>query len=467
MMASAIHSWVKGWSLTLLIGIFLVFNFLSVNTELFRNETEAYGMAYSKDPVPYRSDSLRKWRSDRSRLLSDRLETLKMLENWKEKRVAAGDSLPKMVFLNVSGGGLRSALWTVRTLQHLDSALPGRILDHIPLITGSSGGMLGATYLREQYLRAQRDSSIDIQDDVHRKRISRDLLNPIAFSIVTNDIFFPYQTHEYKGRHYRMDRAYAFEHRLNENTNEILDKPLKAYKDPVQKARIPLMIQSPSIVNDGRRLLISSLPISYMMDNLPDKGGRTDPMVEDIGIHRMFGEHGSRKLRFLSALRMNATFPYILPTTSLPSKPRMEVMDAGLRDNYGSRSAINFLYQFRNWIEANTSGVIFLQIRDKERQREPDPAIRNSFFQSMTRPVGSLYENVFRIQDHEQSLHFQHADLWFQDRLDVVNFELKHAEQDRISLSFHLTSLEKERVIDALDKEANQKATERLKNLIR
>ncbi len=467
MIASAIHSWVKGWSLTLILGLFLVFNLLSANTEIFRVESRAYGMDYEKDPIPYKADSLKAWRQDEERIRADRKKTIRMLENWKEKRLRKGDSLPKMIVLNVSGGGLRSALWTVHSLQYLDSALSGHIMERIPLITGSSGGMLGAAYLREQHLRKERDPSHPFRSSEYKEHISNDLLNPVAFSIATNDLFIRYQTHRYNEQTYMKDRAYAFEESLNANTKGGLDKPLKAYREPVQKGKIPMMILSPSVVNDGRRLLISSLPISYMMNNLGDEKMESKPMVEDVGIHRMFGDHGSHELRFLSALRMNASFPYILPTTSLPSKPRMEVMDAGLRDNYGFRSAINFLYHFQDWIEANTSSVTFLQIRDKERQVEPDPATRNSIFQRMTRPVGSLYENVFRIQDHEQSLHFQHAKEWFDGKLNVVDLELTHAEQNRISLSFHLTSLEKKRVLNAIDFSGNQKAIERLKKILR
>ena len=467
MIASAVHSWVKGWSLTLIIGLFVVFNLLSANTDLFRVESRAYGMDYEKDPAPYNPDSLKKWRNDQEQIQKDRQKTLRMLENWKRRRVASGDSLPHMVFLNVSGGGLRSALWTVHTLQYLDSTITGDIMDRIPLITGSSGGMLGAAYLREQHLREERDSSIHFRKDQTRDRISRDLLNPVAFSIATNDIFIRYQTHQYKGHTYKKDRAYSFEERLNVNTDGIMDRSLKAYQKPVQSAKIPMMMLSPSVVNDGRRLLISSLPISYMMNNLSKERMRDEPMVENVGIHRMFRDHGSYDLRFLSALRMNASFPYILPNTSLPSKPRMEVMDAGLRDNYGFRSSINFLFHFKDWIEANTEGVIFLQIRDTQRQAEADPVANNSIFQRITRPVGSLYENVFQIQDYEQSMHFQHAKEWFGGTLNVVDLELTHPDQDRISLSFHLTSLEKRRVLNAIRFPENQRALEQVQELLR
>ena len=46
-----------------------------------------------------------------------------------------------------------------------------------------------------------------------------------------------------------------------------------------------------------------------------------------------------------------------MPATALPTVPQVEVMDAGIRDNYGVLNAIRFIYEFKDWIEENTSGV--------------------------------------------------------------------------------------------------------------
>lgn len=466
MLGSAIHSWVKGWSITLAISIILLLNYLSAHTTLFQAETRAYGMDYQEEPAPYLSDSLMAWRADRARVKEDRKKGIEYLENWKEKAQQKGDSLPRMLVLNVSGGGLRSALWTVRSLQHLDSSLSGRIMDRVALISGSSGGMLGAAYLREQRLREIEGKKAAFRDPVHRERIAQDLLNPVASSIVTTDLFIRYQEHQYQGKSYKRDRAHAFEKQLNSNTAGILDKPLKAYERPVRNADIPLLILSPSVINDGRRLLISSQPMSYMMDNRTE-GQRGEPsLVEDVDFYRMFEDQGAEDLRFLSALRMNASFPYILPNTSLPCRPGMEVMDAGFRDNFGFRTSVRFLYQFRDWIEANTRGVLVLQIRDKGRDFRTSQEEDASLFEKWSRPVGSLYENLFRIQNHEQSLHFQQASTWLDKELDIVELELQHTKQDRISLSFHLTALEKKRILRAIEHEKNQEALEQLKSLL-
>ncbi|MFX6808040.1 hypothetical protein ABTH26_20245, partial [Acinetobacter baumannii] len=70
-------------------------------------------------------------------------------------------------------------------------------------------------------------------------------------------------------------------------------------------------------------------------------------------------------IKVLSALRMNATFPYVLPNVWLPTKPIIDVMDAGLRDNFGLETTFRFLETFKDWFKQNTSKVVLIQIRDR------------------------------------------------------------------------------------------------------
>ena len=86
-----------------------------------------------------------------------------------------------------------------------------------------------------------------------------------------------------------------------------------------------------------------------------------------IDFASLFKNENPMDLRLLSALRMNATYPYVLPAVWLPSDPVIEVMDAGLRDNNGQESTLRFLNVFRDWINENTSGVLIIQIRSRQK----------------------------------------------------------------------------------------------------
>ena len=57
------------------------------------------------------------------------------------------------------------------------------------------------------------------------------------------------------------------------------------------------------------------------------------------------------------ALRMNASFPYISPFIELPTSPAIEVMDAGLSDNFGTSDALRFITTFEKWIKENMNKI--------------------------------------------------------------------------------------------------------------
>jgi len=58
-----------------------------------------------------------------AQMAEDKAATQIMLENWRKN---FRRRKPKMVFLCVSGGGKRAALWTLAALQTADSMTEGR-----------------------------------------------------------------------------------------------------------------------------------------------------------------------------------------------------------------------------------------------------------------------------------------------------------------------------------------------------
>ncbi len=70
----------------------------------------------------------------------------------------------------------------MNVLQRLDSLSGGDLMDKTFLITGASGGMLGASYYRE--LTIQQNHGINPNDRKYVEDISQDLLNSIFTSFV-------------------------------------------------------------------------------------------------------------------------------------------------------------------------------------------------------------------------------------------------------------------------------------------
>jgi hypothetical protein len=480
----AVSFWLKRWSATVSLALLFLINYL-VSISYFASDYEAYGLNYQTRKADYSLENIRNLDGP-ERYQADQNQTIEILEKWRTQFPA--ETKPKMVFICSSGGGQRASVWTMRSLQFADSMLQGNLMRHTRLMTGASGGLVGASFFRELYLRKNQGDPINVYDETYLYDVARDNLNAIVFSLVVNDIFFRSQKFEYAGYQYYKDRGYAFEEQFNKNTDGLLDKRLADYLEPERQALIPMLIMAPTVINDGRKLYISSQPISYMASPSHLKETSGSSKMHGIEFQRFFQEQGASQLRFLSALRMSATFPYITPNVKLPSEPAMEIMDAGLSDNFGITDAVRFLYVFREWISQNTSGVIFLSIRDSQKDQAIEKTVQQSLFQKIFTPVGSLYANWEHLQDITNENSIEYAHTWFKGPIHRVDMEyiprskpLALTPEKTVlvidsttlnkaqgaSLSWHLTEFEKTDIMNAIFEERNQRAIQKLHNLLR
>lgn len=461
MLFSILSSWLKYWTYPAILGAILGMNFLSENTSYFQYESYAYGLDYqSKNLEKFNLDNIHRKADDPRLIDQSKTNMLAILNTWKKK---TGKKRPKLVIVMTSGGGSRSALWTFSVLQSADKRLKGRLNDHIQLITGASGGMVGASYYRSLLLEKKLGNSIDLSDPKYKENISKDLLNKLSFSAYSNDLFVRFQTLKIGDNYYTKDRGYAFEQHLHQNTEHVMNKPLNYFRKYEQEALIPTMIFSPTIVNDGRRLLISSQSLAFL-SHASGPANWTNS-YENIDFQTFFAKANVDSLRFSSVMRMSATFPFVLPMISMPTVPKMQLMDAGLRDNYGGKVAMEYLYELQNWIKKNTSGVVILQIRDTKKLLNGDALNQVSMFDKFTLPFGNMLNNFTRTQDFDLDELMKIGFESFAFPVDIVSFNLREAKMDRISLSWHLTSHEKLKISNALRSPGNQASMRELELL--
>ena len=466
MITSAIHSWFRGWAPAVMIILFLCFNHAS-KFDSFNPPSKAYGLNYNTKPAEFSTRVLNQ-NINPNNFQKDFLHTIQILENWRRKN--SKNSLerrkkPKLIFINTTGGGMRSALWSFYATQYCDSLLNGELFKHTQLISGSSGGLVGLSYLRELYLRKQQQK-LNSPISTLSENMAKDILNKTTFAWTVNDLIFKFQSFKDGNYVYKKDRGYAFEQQLNENTNNILDKKLFEYYQPEFKAEIPMLIINPTIVNNCKRLIISPQPTSYLSYITPQKNVNNNFLLESIEFKRFFKDQDAENLKFTSALRMSSTFPYIMPIVHLPSNPVMEVMDAGIRDNFGVKNSMKFLYTFRNWIATNTSGVIFIQIRDAAKKDKIEPNTPKTFIENISSPVSNVYKNLFITQDYDHDQMFQYTSEWFDSKVDVIDLALDNTKDNQLSLSWHLTESEKKKVYNSVNISDNKKSINRLKQLL-
>lgn len=464
----AITYWFDEWRAMIIIGFLLVLNYFTSFT-VFNHTNRAYGLRYNDHPADYSLGHFQQILTS-GVVDSDIVQTKHTLDRWRQRvTVHSPDQKPKLVLLCVSGGGLRSAVWSLKVVQTADSLMGGKLLDHTVLITGASGGMLGMAYMRELYLQAKTGAQIDMYSPKHIEDLSSDMLNAISFTIISNDLFLPWTRIERGGYTYYKDRGYIFEEQLNENTGGMLDKCLGDYAEAERAGRIPMLLLTPSIVNDGRRMIISPLGVSYMM--APPMGVRFPHALEvdAVDFGKVFKDQGASNLQFLTALRMNATYPYILPNVHMPSEPQIEVMDAGFRDNYGILSATRFVQVFRDWIAANTSGVVLVQINTSDRVETIKPSDRTGVVTSLSSPL-DIAGKLFTLQEfeHDNSLGFVY-DLLGPRRFEVIRFIYYPSSDTKLaaSISFHLTAQEKEDVQNAIYLPENQRCLKDLEKALK
>ncbi|MFT4739956.1 MAG: hypothetical protein ACJAT1_000751 [Marivirga sp.] len=469
MFIGAVSYWFKSWSLIFSIGIFVLLNILAT-TDFLSKTHYAHGLDYDMPAVVYNDaqlDSL----NTAAKIADDKAVGIEILENWRAKF----DENPRMVILSVSGGGQRASYWTMHALQQLEIATNGALFKHTSLITGASGGLIGAAYFRELKALSQSKQVSDASDATYLDNIGKEALNPIIFSLLTNDIFIRYQKFSYNGFSYPKDRGYAFEQKLNSNLKGVLDKKLSDYKDMEMSADIPMLFLSPTSVNDGRKMYVSPINLSYMsQNNFLDAASNKNFSSRSFDFRRLFADQSADDLSFLTALRMSASFPYITPNINLPSEPPIEIMDAGLADNFGISDAILFLNTFGDWIAANTSGVTLLSIRDSKKESRVNEVKNLSITDKVFTPISNVYNNWSNIQDLRNDLLIQYARDWFKADLSYYTLtydvtkepnEMQNKAQllERASLNWRLTEWEKYTIREAIQSEHNQEVITLLK----
>jgi hypothetical protein len=463
-LSGAFSYFLQSWSIPFVLALFLVLNLL-YQYNVIDPSNKAYGLNYlnRNDRPNYDRETLMQLCTP-EKVALDKSNMLHILENWKRRQK---EEKPLLYIITTSGGGNRSATFTMNVLQYLDSISNHQLMQRTFLITGASGGMIGAAYFRElARLMGNGDKSIDLQNQRYTNNIARDLLNPLFSSFVTRDLASPAQKFKVGQYEYIKDRGYAFEQKLAANTNGLLDRQLRDIAADERAARIPLMFFNSVVTRDSRSMVISTQPISFLMRPEYDSlhFPEMDPDAIDFGA--FFAKQDPMNLRLLTALRMNATFPYVLPNVWLPTTPVVDVMDAGFRDNFGEQTAIRFINTFKDWLKENTGAVIMIQISDRKSGGWESPYESNDITEIITKPLLLLQHNWYKMQEYNQD------DLLSLSQNIIGNHFYKLAfqyvpknENQGATLNFHLTKQEKIDIGNALYNIDNQQSFLRFKEL--
>jgi predicted acylesterase/phospholipase RssA len=323
------------------------------------------------------------------------LENQEVLNRWHQQ-VATPDgpgdptsTKPKMAIVAVSGGSIRSGVWTAKVLTEIEKAIPG-FPHHLRLITGASGGMIGASLYAAELPRPEpenhgRTRSGDQLESLVRK-LNHDCLHPVACQLALGDL-----PAVFSSRPLEKDRGKALERAWEELSDRVLAQPIHKLAQGEAEGWRPSLVFSPMLAEDGRRLLISNLDLDFLTQSegpfLLDEDSRylkqRGPASEDLyslsayQFFRLF-PLAQPTFKLSTAIRMSASFPYISPAVSLPTDPPRRVVDAGYYDNFGVNIAMSWLLRHWHWLEENTSGVVLIQVRAFDSPRDIESAERSA-----------------------------------------------------------------------------------------
>ncbi|MFN0202562.1 MAG: hypothetical protein ACKVTZ_13640 [Bacteroidia bacterium] len=453
--SGALTFWVRRLGFWAII-LFIIGIQIYPHLRFLREENQAFGLNYDVQSTPYNLTQIKNHVS-LADSIADYQQTLSVLEKWKQnwQEKYGKDKLPTAIFVCASGGGSRAALLTMLTLQHLDSLTQGKSTQSIRLMTGASGGVLGLAYFREAILHQQKRP---ITAPYYPINLGKDLLNRTFFRTFA-DPFLPNLKVKVGQHKYDKERGYAFDQQAIQNMPELKGKKLGDYAAQELAAQIPQLIINPSIIHQAKPLYISSLGVSYMTQPL-HIASNYQADYQGIEFRRFFAKHQPDSLSFLTALRMNATFPYIFPIVYLPSSPKMYVMDAGILENFGITTSVKYVRIFQDWLKKNTAQQIFVTIRDTEKEtpilpEEQQKSVLNDWISPIGGGFGSLMERDEYLCD--EMLYSLQKNMGAQMQVISIQYPI-HSLENPASLNIHLTTAEKQKVRSVLALPNNKSA---------
>ncbi|MBD2213012.1 patatin-like phospholipase family protein [Nostoc linckia FACHB-104] len=263
-----------------------------------------------------------------------------------------------LVIVCASGGGIQAAGWTAQVLTRLqDEDLLGKSFTKaIGLISAVSGGSVGTMYYLDRFIEDTKSDSQDKgypQDhelDCIFKSATKDSLDAVSWGLAYLDIWrfigLPFVVRK------NFDRGTAVETDWQgEMRQSGTKKTLATWRKQIFAGEIPIPIFNATLVEDGRRFLIS--PMTFCEKN----------EKKYVDFNTLYNSYD---INVVTAARLSSTFPYVSPicrsNQNIPGK-NYHIADGGYFDNSGFVTIAEWL---NKWLkpekQLNIQRVLVLQI---------------------------------------------------------------------------------------------------------
>ncbi|MEH1968209.1 hypothetical protein [Nostoc sp.] len=258
-----------------------------------------------------------------------------------------------LVVVCASGGGIQASGWTTKVLTGLQQELGSKFTQAIGWISSVSGGSVGTMF----YLDRFGDQGYPEENQLKQifKSATEDSLDATGWGLAYPDLLrfiglpFVIPKEQEDDTATEQDRGTAIEiDWKGEMKNP--SASLGSWSEKIDQGIIPIPIFNATLVEDGRRFLVSPMTFSKHEN------------CKSIDFNTLYPEYD---IDVTTAARLSATFPYVSPVCrpSQESRWNYHIGDGGYFDNFGIGTSIELLDQLLESAQSHQiKKVILLQI---------------------------------------------------------------------------------------------------------
>ena len=239
---------------------------------------------------------------------NDQAKTLPDFDSYLTQWIAQrknGDQPVPLIIVSAEGGGIRAAYWTATVLAALEDDKNSDFGRYVFAISGVSGGSLGGALYTSMLKNKTRSGDLQSgYSDPIKSVLSEDFLSPTAATMLFPDLlqrFLPFPVFN--------DRAITLEKSWERAWGSEFNQEIKYFDLYGQNTDTPLLFLNSTVVETGRRLILS--PLNYSDDKTGKNigGSFNDVFNEAINAQPIVGRH----IPLSTAVHLSARFTYVSP----------------------------------------------------------------------------------------------------------------------------------------------------------
>lgn len=282
-----------------------------------------------------------------------------------------------LVVVCASGGGIQSAGWTVQVLTGLQDMLGNSFTKSIGFISSVSGGSVGTMYYLDRFADKGYPESKEFENIF--KSATEDSLDAVGWGLAYPDLWriigLPFLAPKMCDRGKVIETDWQGELK-NPNSKQFLS----TWSEQILNGKIPIPIFNATLVEDGRRFLISPMTFCKPSSN------------KSVDFNTLYAGYD---IDVVTAARLSATFSYVSPISRYVGenpKGNYHIADGGYFDNSGMVTMVEWLNE---WLDPqkglNIKRVLLLQINAFPESTPSKSKIEGGWFQAIIGPLLTLF----------------------------------------------------------------------------